>query len=63
MAGTAAGGRKAAQKNLEKDPTFYSRIGTKGGEISRGGGFAYGEKGREIARIAGAKGGKISKRK
>lgn len=31
MAGTRAGGLKAAQKNLERDPDFYKRIGHKGG--------------------------------
>ena len=27
MAGTKAGGLKAKQKNLERDPNFYARIG------------------------------------
>ena len=35
MAGTKAGGMKAAAKNLAKDPNFYAKIGAKGGRISR----------------------------
>ena len=35
MAGTKAGGLKAAQKNISKDPNFYAKIGAKGGRISR----------------------------
>ena len=30
MAGTKAGGLKAAQKNLARDPDFYAKIGRKG---------------------------------
>ena len=37
MAGTKEGGKKAAAKNLAKDPTFYAKIGAKGGRISRRG--------------------------
>lgn len=37
--GTANGGRKAAAKNLERDPDFYKKIGRMGGVKSRGGGF------------------------
>lgn len=59
MAGTKAGGKKAAQKNLQKDPSFYARIGAKGGRNGRTGGFAANP---DLARIAGAKGGKISRR-
>jgi len=40
MAGTKAGGKKAAAKNLAKDPNFYAKIGAKGGRNSRTGGFA-----------------------
>ena len=60
MAGTKAGGLKAAQKNLQKDPNFYAKIGAKGGKLGRTGGFAANP---ELARIAGAKGGKISRRR
>lgn len=59
MAGTKEGGAKAAAANLRNDPDFYKRIGRKGGQISRGGGFAANP---ELARIAGAKGGRISRR-
>ena len=60
MAGTKAGGKLAAQKNLAKDPNFYAKIGAKGGRNGRTGGFAANP---ELARIAGAKGGRISRRK
>jgi general stress protein YciG len=59
MAGTKAGGLKAAQKNLQKDPNFYAKIGAKGGRLGHTGGFAANP---ELARIAGAKGGRISRR-
>lgn len=60
MAGTKAGGRKAAKKNLERDPLFYARIGAKGGRNGHTGGFAANP---ELARVAGAKGGSISRRR
>ncbi len=60
MAGTKAGGRKAAMKNLAKDPQFYAKIGAKGGRNGTTGGFAANP---ELARIAGAKGGRISRRR
>lgn len=59
MSGTISGGRKAAAKNIAKDPNFYARIGAVGGKNSRTGGFAANP---ELARIAGAKGGRISRR-
>jgi general stress protein YciG len=60
MAGTKAGGAKAAATNRERHgENFYNNIGRAGGTKSRGGGFA---KDPELARIAGQKGGKISKR-
>lgn len=59
MPGTRAGGLKAAQKNLEKNKNFYAEIGRKGGKNGRTGGFAANP---ELARIAGAKGGRISRR-
>ena len=59
MAGTKAGGLKAAAKNLAQDPNFYAKIGAKGGKNGRTGGFAANP---ELARIAGAKGGRISRR-
>lgn len=61
MAGTVAGGRKAAAANKAKHGAdFYARIGAKGGKNGNTGGFAAN---RELARIAGAKGGRISRRR
>jgi general stress protein YciG len=69
MAGTQIGGQRAAAKNLAKDPNFYAKIGARGGKNGRTGGFASqvvgddGLTGAERARIAGARGGRISRRK
>ncbi len=61
MAGTKAGGQKAAATNKAKHGSdFYAKIGAKGGKLGRTGGFAANP---ELARIAGAKGGRISRRK
>ena len=61
MAGTKAGGLKASKKNRELyGEDFYKNIGSIGGKLGTTGGF-YAN--RELARIAGAKGGRISKRK
>jgi hypothetical protein len=60
MAGTITGGKKAAARNLAKDPDFYRKIGAEGGRLGTTGGFAAN---RELARIAGAKGGQISRRR
>ena len=61
MAGTKAGGLKAAAANKAKHGAdFYARIGAKGGKNGNTGGFAAN---RELARIAGAKGGRISRRR
>ena len=60
MAGTKEGGRKAAAKNLQRDPHFYAKIGAKGGQNGHTGGFAANP---ELARIAGKKGGEISRRR
>lgn len=60
MVGTLAGGRKAAITNIQKyGKDFYARIGAKGGRNGHTGGFAANP---ELARIAGAKGGKKSRR-
>ena len=60
MVGTKAGGIKAAATNKAKyGAEFYARIGRKGGQNGRTGGFAANP---ALARIAGAKGGRISKR-
>lgn len=61
MAGTKAGGLKAARTNLERHGNdFYARIGAKGGRNGHTGGF---ESNPTLARIAGRKGGRISTRK
>ncbi|MGO3701570.1 MAG: general stress protein [Candidatus Saccharimonadales bacterium] len=60
MAGTKTGGAKAASTNKTKHGAdFYARIGAMGGKKGRTGGFAANP---ELARIAGAKGGRISRR-
>lgn len=60
MAGTKAGGQAAARSNKEKyGEDFYANIGREGGRNSRTGGFFAN---RELAREAGAKGGRISRR-
>ena len=60
MAGTKAGGKKAAAKNLARDPLFYAKIGARGGKLGHTGGFAANP---ELARKAGAIGGRVSRRK
>lgn len=60
MAGTVEGGRKARKTNYERHgKDFYARIGAMGGKIGHTGGFAANP---ELAKIAGRKGGKKSKR-
>lgn len=60
MAGTKAGGQAAAKTNKAKyGSDFYAKIGAQGGTKSTKGGF-YAN--RELARIAGSKGGKVSRR-
>lgn len=69
MSGTKAGGQKARDKNLAKDPNFYAKIGAKGGRNGFTGGFASETKGkdgltgRERARLVGSIGGYKSRRK
>lgn len=60
MVGTKAGAQKAAATNkLRNGEDFYKRIGQKGGRNGHTGGFAANP---ELARTAGAKGGRISRR-
>lgn len=60
MAGNRAGGKKAALKNKQlHGEDFYQRIGRIGGKNGHTGGFASNP---EFAKIAGAKGGKKSRR-
>ena len=70
MVQTKAGGKKTAQTIKEKwGEDFYREIGRKGGKNGHTGGFASNVIGRDgltgyqRARIAGKKGGTISKRK
>lgn len=69
MSGTKAGGLKARKTNLERHGAdFYQRIGKKGGQNGHIGGFNSDKIGKDgltgfqRARIAGAKGGSISRR-
>lgn len=60
MAGTKAGGKKAAATNKAKyGAEFYAKIGASGGKNGHTGGFFAN---RELARVAGARGGRISRR-
>ena len=60
MAGTKLGGRKAAMTNIKKyGEDFYKNIGAKGGKLGKTGGFFAD---RDLARRAGTKGGRISRR-
>lgn len=60
MAGTKAGGLKAAATNIERyGKDFYKEMGRKGGKAGNTGGFATNP---ELAKIAGRKGGLISRR-
>ncbi len=60
MAGTKAGGEAAAKTNKTKyGPDFYAKIGAAGGKKGKTGGF-YAN--RDLAREAGARGGRVSRR-
>ena len=60
MSGTINGGKKASITNKQKHgEDFYIRIGRKGGKVGGLKGFALNP---ELAKMAGRKGGKISKR-
>lgn len=60
MAGTKTGGKAAASTNKTKyGADFYAKIGAMGGKKGKTGGFFAN---RELARLAGAKGGRISRR-
>lgn len=61
MAATRQGGKKASVTNRAKyGETFYAKIGAAGGRNGRTGGFWVN---RELARTAGAIGGRKSSRK
>lgn len=60
MVGTSAGGIKCRETNYKKyGKDFYRNIGREGGIKGKNGGFASNP---ELARLAGAKGGKKSRR-
>lgn len=60
MAGNKAGALKARDANLRRyGADYYKRIGQKGGQTSKLGGF---HANRELARIAGRKGGLVTKK-
>lgn len=59
MPGTKLGGLKCAAINKKRDPDFYRKIGRLGGIAGNTGGFA---SNHTLAQLAGAKGGRISKR-
>lgn len=60
MAGTVMGGKAAAKTNKERyGNEFYATIGAIGGKKGKTGGFWAN---RELARTAGAKGGRKSRR-
>lgn len=60
MPGTRIGGQRAAEKNRKLyGDDFYARIGARGGSATVPKGFA---KNRDLARAAGAAGGKKSRR-
>ena len=61
MSGNKAGGIKAAQTNKERyGDDWYKILGAKGGKVLGVKGFATN---KELAREAGRKGGKVSKRR
>jgi len=60
MAGTKEGGKLAVKKIKELyGEDFFQKIGAIGGKLGKTGGFAAN---RELAREAGRKGGRISRR-
>jgi general stress protein YciG len=60
MAGTINGGKAAANTNkMRYGRDFYAKIGAKGGKKGHTGGFWAN---RELARRAGALGGRVSRR-
>ena len=60
MAGSITGGKKAAITNKARyGEDYYAKLGAVGGRNGHTGGFAAN---RELASIAGAKGGRMSRR-
>lgn len=61
MSGTIIGGQKAKITNTKKNPNFYREIGKLGGQVSHPE-TRYFAMNPAAAKIAGKKGGTISKR-
>jgi hypothetical protein len=61
MAGTKAGSVQGVKTNLARDPEFYKKIGAKGGAVNHPE-TRYFRKYPEVAMVAGARGGKVSRR-
>lgn len=62
MAGTKLGGARAAKTNKEKyGEDFYIKLGSKGGKGTHPSRRPFAQN-RELARMAGARGGRVSKR-
>ena len=61
MSGTIAGAQKAKITNMKRNPNFYAEIGKLGGQVSHPE-TRYFSMNPNIAKIAGKKGGLISKR-
>lgn len=61
MAGTKAGGIKARESNLRKNPNHYIEVGRKGGQ-QRSPDKGFGSMDRDKVSKAGRKGGSISRR-
>jgi len=59
MSGTKSGAKKAMVTLLTRNPNHFKEIGSIGGKNGHTGGFAANP---ELARIAGSKGGRISRR-
>lgn len=55
MSGSKAGGLKAREKNLAKDPNFYHIIGSIGGSVRTAKGFAVNGKAREAGKVGGTR--------
>ena len=60
MAGTREGGLKAAATLKAKDPNFYNKIGTKGGQVEVPKGYSMNP---TLASLSGFKGGRLRRRK
>jgi general stress protein YciG len=62
MSGTVEGGKRAAAKNLAKNPDFYRVIGKLGGSAPNATPKGFAAMAPELRRLAGKKGGAASRR-